>query len=96
MKRALKSSDNHLEAIYESPLQAHATMEPMNCTAYVQQNKCQVWVGTQNPNGARKIASKITGLSKKKVKVNVTYLGGGFGRRSFNDFVCEAVDISNK
>ena len=96
VKRALKSSDNHLEAIYESPLQAHATMEPMNCTAYVQQNKCEVWVGTQNPNGARKIASKITGLSKKKVKVNVTYLGGGFGRRSFNDFVSEAVEISNK
>jgi isoquinoline 1-oxidoreductase beta subunit len=71
-------------------------MEPMNCTAYVQKDKCQVWAGTQDPNGARKIASKITGLSKKQVEVNVTFLGGGFGRRAFNDFVSEAVEISNE
>ena len=96
VKKALKSSKNQIEAIYESPLQAHATMEPMNCTAYVQRDKCQVWAGTQDPNGARKIASKITGLSKKQVEVNVTFLGGGFGRRAFNDFVQEAVEISNE
>ena len=96
VKKALKSSENQIEATYESPLQAHATMEPMNCTAYVQRDKCQVWAGTQDPNGARKIASKITGLSKKQVEVNVTFLGGGFGRRVFNDFVKEAVEISNE
>ncbi|MBT3606790.1 MAG: xanthine dehydrogenase family protein molybdopterin-binding subunit, partial [Candidatus Marinimicrobia bacterium] len=96
VKKALKLSENQIEAIYESPLQAHATMEPMNCTAYVQREKCQVWAGTQDPNGARKIASKITGLSKKQVEVNVTFLGGGFGRRAFNDFVKEAVEISNE
>jgi isoquinoline 1-oxidoreductase beta subunit len=96
VKKALKSSKNIIEALYESPLQAHATMEPMNCTAYVQKDKCQVWAGTQDPNGARKIASKITGLSKKKVEVNVTFLGGGFGRRAFNDYVNEAVEISKK
>ena len=96
VKKALQSSDKIIEAIYESPLQAHATMEPMNCTAYVQKDKCQVWAGTQDPNGARKIASKITGLSKKQVEVNVTFLGGGFGRRAFNDFVSEAVEISNE
>jgi len=96
VKKALKSSKNIIEALYESPLQAHATMEPMNCTAYVQMDKCQVWAGTQDPNGARKIASKITGLSKKKVEVNVTFLGGGFGRRAFNDYVNEAVEISKK
>ena len=96
VKKALQSSDKIIEAIYESPLQAHATMEPMNCTAYVQKDKCQVWAGTQDPNGARKIASKITGLSKKQVEVNVTFLGGGFGRRAFNDFVTEAVEISNE
>jgi isoquinoline 1-oxidoreductase beta subunit len=96
VKKALKSSKNIIEALDESPLQAHATMEPMNCTAYVQKDKCQVWAGTQDPNGARKIASKITGLSKKKVEVNVTFLGGGFGRRAFNDYVNEAVEISKK
>ncbi|MEA1882782.1 MAG: molybdopterin cofactor-binding domain-containing protein, partial [Candidatus Marinimicrobia bacterium] len=96
VKNALKSSDNIIEALYESPLQAHATMEPMNCTVYVHKNKCEVWAGTQDPNGARKIASKITGLSKKQVEVNVTFLGGGFGRRAFNDYVSEAVEISNE
>ncbi|MBT7515895.1 MAG: xanthine dehydrogenase family protein molybdopterin-binding subunit, partial [Candidatus Marinimicrobia bacterium] len=96
VKKALKSSKNIIEAMYESPLQAHATMEPMNCTAYVQKDKCEVWAGTQDPNGARKIASKITGLSKKQVEVNVTFLGGGFGRRAFNDYVSEAVEISNE
>ena len=96
VKKALKLSENQIEATYESPLQAHATMEPMNCTAFVQRDKCQVWAGTQDPNGARKIASKITGLSKKQVEVNVTFLGGGFGRRAFNDFVTEAVEISNE
>ena len=96
VKKALKSSNNIIEALYESPIQAHATMEPMNCTAYVQKDKCQVWAGTQDPNGARKIASKITGLSKKNVEVNVTFLGGGFGRRAFNDYVSEAVEISNE
>lgn len=94
VKNALKSADNIHEAIYESPLQAHATMEPMTCTAYVKNDKCQVWAGTQDPNGARKIAAKVSGLSKKQVEVNVTYLGGGFGRRAHNDFVSEAVEIS--
>ncbi len=96
VKNALKSSNNIIKALYESPLQAHATMEPMNCTAYVQRDKCEVWAGTQDPNGARKIATKITGLSKKQVEVNVTFLGGGFGRRAFNDYVSEAVEISNE
>jgi len=96
VKKALASSDNVVEAIYESPLQAHATMEPMTCVAHVQKDKCRVWAGTQDPNGAQKIASKISGISKKQVEVNVTYLGGGFGRRAHNDFVGEAVEISNR
>ncbi len=94
VKKALASSDNIHEVIYESPLQAHATMEPMNCTAYVKKDQCEVWAGTQDANGARKIAAKASNLSKKQVKVNVTYLGGGFGRRAHNDFVEEAVEIS--
>ena len=96
VKNALRLSDNIYEAIYESPLQAHATMEPMNCTALVENDKCQVWAGIQDPNGARRIAAKVSGLSKKQVEVNVTYLGGGFGRRAHNDFVGEVVEISKE
>ena len=95
VKRALKSSENILEAIYQSPFQAHATMEPMSCTISVEETKCQIWVGTQNPNGALKTVSKLTGLKKEQIEVNVTYLGGGFGRRSSNDFVKESVEIAN-
>ena len=95
VKRALKSSKNILEAIYQSPFQAHATMEPMSCTISVEETKCQIWVGTQNPNGALKTVSKLTGLKKEQIEVNVTYLGGGFGRRSSNDFVKESVEIAN-
>ena len=94
VKKAIKSSDNQVEAVYESPFQAHATMEPMNCTADVQKNKCRIWAATQAPARAQKKAAKITGLPIKKVELNVTYLGGGFGRRSMNDFVNDAVEIS--
>ena len=94
VKKALRSSEKIIEAIYESPFQAHATMEPMSCTVSVEKNKCQVWVGTQNPNGVLKAASKITGLKEDQIEVNVTFLGGGFGRRASNDFVKEAIEIS--
>ena len=94
VKKALRSSDKNIKAIYESPFQAHATMEPMSCTVYVEKSKCQIWVGTQNPNGVLKIASKLTGLKEDQIEVNVTYLGGGFGRRASNDFVKEAIEIS--
>ena len=94
VKKALRSSANNIEAIYESPFQAHATMEPMSCAVSIEKDKCQIWVGTQNPNGVLKIASKLTDLKEDQIEVNVTYLGGGFGRRASNDFVKEAIEIS--
>ena len=96
VKKALKSAEKIVEANYESPFQAHATMEPMSCTVSVEKNKCQIWVGTQNPNGALKAASKITGLREDQIEVIVTFLGGGFGRRGSDDFVKEAIEISNQ
>ena len=69
-------------------------MEPMSCAVSIEKDKCQIWVGTQNPNGVLKIASKLTDLEENQIEVNVTYLGGGFGRRASNDFVKEAIEIS--
>ena len=93
-KRALKNAKTVVEAVYQVPFQAHATMEPMNCVVDVQPDRCRLWAPTQSPGDARKQAAKITGLPKDKVEVNVTFLGGGFGRRAFNDFVGDALEVS--
>ena len=83
-----------VNAVYEVPFLAHATMEPMNCTADVRADGCDVWVPTQFQTKAQGTAAAITGLPPEKVKVHTTFLGGGFGRRSEADFVAEAVEAS--
>ena len=84
----------HMKAIYEVPYLAHATMEPMNCTAHVLKDYCELWAPTQNPQGAQRTAMKLTGFSNDKVKVHVTQLGCGLGRRSSSDFIQDSVEIA--
>jgi isoquinoline 1-oxidoreductase subunit beta len=93
-RRAMESAARIVSAEYEVPYQAHAPMEPMNCTADVQPHRCTLWAPTQNPGGAALIAAHICRLPLKAVEVNVTYLGGSFGRRQEIDFIAEAVLIS--
>ena len=69
-------------------------MEPMNCTAHVGKDKCEVWVGTQNQTGTQRTAMRISGFPSEAVKVNTMLLGGGFGRRGEQDFVADAVETS--
>jgi isoquinoline 1-oxidoreductase beta subunit len=83
-----------LEAIYEIPYYAHATMEPMNCVADVRADRCDVWAPTQAPQNAREAAARIAGLPSESVQVHVTLMGMGLGRRSATDFVAEAVQVS--
>ncbi len=83
-----------VRAEYRLPYLAHATMEPMNCTADVRDDGCTLWVPTQSPQGVRDAAARRLGFPAGKVSVNVTLSGGAFGRRIENDFVNEAVDIS--
>lgn len=83
-----------VEAVYEWPYQAHCTMEPMNCAAQVSADACEIWVPTQAPEEARDRSAKLLGISPDRVKVNVTLLGGGFGRRLYTDYVVEAVELS--
>ncbi len=90
----LAGAAKKLEAVYEVPFLAHATMEPMNCTAHVRADGCDVWVPTQFQTFTQTVAAKITGLPLKSIQVHTTYLGGGFGRRSELDFVAEAVEVS--
>ncbi len=83
-----------VEAIYELPHQAHATMEPMNCTADVRGDSAEIWAPTQDPQGAKMAAVAETGLPPDSVLVYTTLMGGGFGRRGKHDFVVEAVQLS--
>lgn len=94
VETALASAATRLEAVYEVPFLAHATMEPVNCTADVRPDGCDIWTGTQAQTSAQDIAAEITGLPVEKVRVRTMMLGGGFGRRSRNDFVREAVHAS--
>ncbi|MEZ4293434.1 MAG: xanthine dehydrogenase family protein molybdopterin-binding subunit [Polyangiaceae bacterium] len=94
--KALKTAAKKIEAVYELPFQAHATMEPMTCTAEVRADRCDLWVGTQFQESTQKLAAKLTGLPLSSVFVHSTYLGGGFGRRSEMDFVTDAVEIAKE
>jgi isoquinoline 1-oxidoreductase beta subunit len=93
-QKALASGAKKIDSLYRLPYLAHATMEPMNCTAWVQPDRCDVWVPTQSQTGALQTAAKGAGLDPKKVHIHTTYLGGGFGRRAETDVVEEAVEIS--
>jgi isoquinoline 1-oxidoreductase subunit beta len=92
--KALTRPRKKVEAIYEVPHLAHAAPEPMNCTAHVRADGCDIWVGTQAPEAARRAAAQAAGLAPSAVRVHSTFLGGGFGRRLETDFVVEAVQVS--
>ncbi|HET9123164.1 MAG TPA: molybdopterin cofactor-binding domain-containing protein, partial [Acidiferrobacteraceae bacterium] len=92
--RALANAAHVLHAVYDIPFQAHATMEPMNCTADVRHDRCEIWAPTQNQTGAQRTAAHITGLPHSRIFIHTTMLGGGFGRRFEQDFVDDAVRIS--
>jgi isoquinoline 1-oxidoreductase beta subunit len=83
-----------IERVFEAPFLAHACMEPMNCTADVQKDRCDVWAPTQSQTATQQTAMTATGLPEAKVFVHTTYLGGGFGRRGEADFVLDAVETS--
>jgi len=91
---ALSSAAKKVEAVYEVPYLAHATMEPMNCTAHVRPDGVDVWVPTQFQTTTEMSAAKISGLKPEQIHVHTTYLGTGFGRRAEQDFVLEALETS--
>ncbi len=85
-----------IEAQYYAPLLAHASMEPPAALAVYRDGKVEAWVATQNPQGARDAIAEAVGAKKEDVTVNVTLLGGAFGRKSFPDFAVEAAVLSKK
>jgi CO/xanthine dehydrogenase Mo-binding subunit len=93
---AFSRAAHRVQATYEAPYLAHATMEPMNCTADVRRDRCEIWAPTQNPQGTQSAAARLTGMPIDAVTVHVTNLGCGWGRRSATDFVVDAVETSMK
>lgn len=92
--KGLQGPGKLVRAQYRLPYLAHATMEPMNCTADVRGGGCTVWAPTQSPANVRDAVARRLGIAPASVTVNVPLLGGAFGRRIENDYVFEAIDLS--
>ena len=92
--KAEASAARVIDATYRAPYLAHATLEPMNCTAQVKDGKVEVWAPTQVPQMARALAAEVAGVDIDKVTLHVTLIGGGFGRRLDIDFVGQAVRVA--
>jgi isoquinoline 1-oxidoreductase beta subunit len=87
---ALQRAAQRLEAVYEVPYLAHACMEPMNCTASVKGEYCELWCGTQSPQSVQGAVARALGIPPANIRVNILYLGGGFGRRGESDYGVQA------
>jgi isoquinoline 1-oxidoreductase beta subunit len=96
VKAAFKDADKVVEATYHVPFLAHAPMEVPNATAWFQGDKIEVWAPVQDPQTARAELAHFFEMPLENITINVTFLGGGFGRKSKSDFVVEAVAISKK
>ncbi len=95
-KATIASAAKKIEAVYNYPYQNHACMEPLNATALYTADKCEVWTGTQNGEGAFAAVLAASGLPADKCDVHKQMLGGGFGRRGMTDYVQQAVVIAKQ
>ncbi len=95
-KQTIAGAAKKVEAVYAYPYQNHAPMEPMNATAVWTENRCEVWTGTQNGEGAFAAVLAASGLPADKCEVHKMMLGGGFGRRGGGDYVTQAVLIAKQ
>ncbi len=94
--KANDPSGNVLESAYAAPFLAHGTMEPMNMVASVKKDSCELWGTSQWPEWAARELAKELSIDEKNVKINLTYIGGGFGRRLYHDYMIEAVKIAKQ
>jgi isoquinoline 1-oxidoreductase beta subunit len=93
---ALQGAAQRISADYFVPHLAHATMEPLAATASYGKGSVEIWTATQNPQQARSTVAEVLGLPEHAVTINVTLLGGGFGRKSKPDYVAEAAFLSRE
>jgi isoquinoline 1-oxidoreductase subunit beta len=93
---AFQKAEKKVEALYETPYESHSCMEPLNCVADVKDDSCQIWGPIQGPDWIQGDIARALNLPMEKVTVNMTFLGGGFGRKAFTDYPYEAVMISKQ
>lgn len=93
-KGAIAKAAHVVAAEYETPLLAHATMEPCNATVHLQDGRLDIWMGSQSAFANAKMAAEETGLKPEQVYFHQTYLGGGFGRRTFGDELRHAIRVA--
>ncbi len=91
-----EKSENKIEALYETPYQSHSCMEPLNCVAHHHGDSVEIWGPIQGPDWVQDFLSNLLDLPKEKITVNMTFLGGGFGRKAFMDYPHEAAIISKE
>jgi isoquinoline 1-oxidoreductase subunit beta len=89
-------ASSRYEATFRQPMLAHLAMEPINCTAHVREDGCEIWVGCQRLALARRMAAEASGMEPEKIVIHNHLLGGGFGRRLEADFVAQAVKIARQ
>jgi len=94
VEAAFSTAYKVVEAEYFAPFLNHAPLEPMNCTALVKGDRVEVWAPTQNAEATHAAAAAAAGVPLENVEVHLTYLGGGFGRRGFQDYTRQAVQIA--
>lgn len=93
-EHALENAHTVLELSYRFPYVSHATLEPMNCTAHVEENRCRIWAPTQGQTIMQMAAMQVTGLPKEKIELATTWVGGGFGGKSPPDAAIDAMVLS--
>ena len=91
---AMAAASKTIKRRYRVPFVSHAPLEPQNCYAYVQEDSCHIISSTQSPSGASRSAHAVTGIDRENIHVDMTRVGGGFGRRLTTDYVAEAAMIS--
>jgi isoquinoline 1-oxidoreductase beta subunit len=97
VEEALGAAAKTVEASYYYPFVSHANMEPQNCTAlYHESGRLELWAPSQNPKGGRQLIAQTLGIPEDRIHVNLTRIGGGFGRRLVNDFMVEAAWIARE
>ena len=92
--KIIKQADQKIDVVYQTPYQAHSCMEPLNCIAHYQGDKLDIWGPIQGPDWVQEFLSTEFGLAQENVTVNMTFLGGGFGRKAFLDYPHEAALVS--